>query len=210
MKKSESRTRPHDKSGSQESIPFADDIPTEYKQVFRVVVADPPWDFKGGLWQRQSTRPSSHYNTLNTEDICRLPVSSLAAAGSYLFLWCTNRHLLQGDARQVCEAWGFRPITTMAWLKTMGLGYYIRNAHENVLFGVRGRPGQFKKKDMVSYFGKRTKRHSEKPAYFYRMLEEYIDGPYLELFAREKRSGWTCWGDEIGDPFGIGFNHTEW
>jgi N6-adenosine-specific RNA methylase IME4 len=24
------------------------------------------------------------------------------------------------------------------------------------------------------------------------------DGPYLELFARQARTGWTSWGDEVG------------
>jgi hypothetical protein len=40
-------------------------------------------------------------------------------------------------------------------------------------------------------------RHSEKPAEAHKRIERLTDGPYLELFAREARDGWTCWGNEI-------------
>jgi N6-adenosine-specific RNA methylase IME4 len=40
-------------------------------------------------------------------------------------------------------------------------------------------------------------RHSEKPAEFYNLVEALRDGPYLELFARERRPGWTCIGDQL-------------
>ena len=27
-------------------------------------------------------------------------------------------------------------------------------------------------------------------------IERYCDGPYLELFARQERVGWTAWGNQ--------------
>jgi hypothetical protein len=39
--------------------------------------------------------------------------------------------------------------------------------------------------------------HSEKPDEAYRRMQRLYGGPYLELFARKKREGWTTWGDEI-------------
>lgn len=41
-------------------------------------------------------------------------------------------------------------------------------------------------------------KHSAKPLLLHEWLEKRYDGPYLELFARNKRPGWTCWGDELG------------
>ena len=41
------------------------------------------------------------------------------------------------------------------------------------------------------------KRHSEKPDETYRRIEHLYPGPYLELFARKPREGWTTWGDEL-------------
>jgi N6-adenosine-specific RNA methylase IME4 len=29
------------------------------------------------------------------------------------------------------------------------------------------------------------------------MVEEVSPGPYLEMFARDKREGWHAWGNEI-------------
>lgn len=40
------------------------------------------------------------------------------------------------------------------------------------------------------------RRHSEKPAEFFAMVEQVSPGPRLELFARSARLGWSVWGDE--------------
>ena len=42
----------------------------------------------------------------------------------------------------------------------------------------------------------RTK-HSKKPDAMYTLIEEASPGPYLELFARERRPGWAAWGNEV-------------
>jgi N6-adenosine-specific RNA methylase IME4 len=39
--------------------------------------------------------------------------------------------------------------------------------------------------------------HSEKPDEVYRRIERLYPGPYLELFARKPRKGWTVWGNEV-------------
>jgi hypothetical protein len=41
-------------------------------------------------------------------------------------------------------------------------------------------------------------QHSAKPQHFYDLIERVSPGPYLELFARKERAGWTTWGDELG------------
>lgn len=38
--------------------------------------------------------------------------------------------------------------------------------------------------------------HSRKPDEFYHRVTRLVPGPYLDLFAREQRAGWTAWGDE--------------
>jgi N6-adenosine-specific RNA methylase IME4 len=42
--------------------------------------------------------------------------------------------------------------------------------------------------------------HSEKPDEAYRRMQRLYGGPYLELFARRPREGWTTWGNEIERP----------
>jgi N6-adenosine-specific RNA methylase IME4 len=39
--------------------------------------------------------------------------------------------------------------------------------------------------------------HSRKPDSIYQIVESDYPKPYIELFARRKRDGWICLGDEI-------------
>jgi len=181
-----------------------------YALSYRTIVADPPWEYTNpDMWQRPNSRATSKYPALTTEDICALPVP--AAEDAYLWLWITNRHIIHGAGAKVAKAWGFRPLTVMTWCKTrMGLGYYLRNATEHVIFGVKGSPGQLQRKNQVTHFSAKTHRHSGKPLGFYGVVESLCSGPYLELFARQEREDWTAWGNEIGDPLGIGFDPKGW
>lgn len=67
-----------------------------------------------------------------------------------------------------------------------------------LLFGVKGAlrtlsPGR----RMVNIIQSRKREHSRKPDEVYDLIEECSPGPYLELFARQQRNGWTAWGDEV-------------
>jgi N6-adenosine-specific RNA methylase IME4 len=39
--------------------------------------------------------------------------------------------------------------------------------------------------------------HSAKPEALQDLAERLSPGPRLELFARRRRAGWTCWGDQL-------------
>jgi N6-adenosine-specific RNA methylase IME4 len=41
------------------------------------------------------------------------------------------------------------------------------------------------------------REHSRKPDEVAAGTERLVAGPYLELFARETRPGWTSWGNEV-------------
>ena len=40
-------------------------------------------------------------------------------------------------------------------------------------------------------------RHSKKPEEMQDRVERLFEGPYLEIFARRRRPGWTCLGNEL-------------
>jgi hypothetical protein len=40
------------------------------------------------------------------------------------------------------------------------------------------------------------REHSRKPDEIYERIEELVEGPYIELFARASRDGWESWGDQ--------------
>ena len=79
-----------------------------------------------------------------------------------------------------------------------GVGFYFRNTTELVLFGVRGKdvrtlaPGR----RQVNILKTIKREHSRKPDELYDLVEACSWGPYLELFARGPRAGWTAWGDQ--------------
>ena len=51
----------------------------------------------------------------------------------------------------------------------------------------------------VNFLATRKREHSRKPDEQYALIEACSPGPYLELFARGKRPGWTGWGHQADD-----------
>ena len=49
----------------------------------------------------------------------------------------------------------------------------------------------------VNLMSARRRVQSRKPDEAYEIIEACRPGPFLELFARERRAGWTQWGDEL-------------
>jgi N6-adenosine-specific RNA methylase IME4 len=77
--------------------------------------------------------------------------------------------------------------------------FIFRNTTEICLFGVRGRnartlaPGR----RQVNFIESRKREHSRKLDEIFDLIERCSPGPRLELFARSRRPGWVCWGDEV-------------
>jgi N6-adenosine-specific RNA methylase IME4 len=79
-----------------------------------------------------------------------------------------------------------------------GVGFYFRNVTEDVLFGGLGRNARtlVAARSQVNLIASRKREHSRKPDELYPLIEACSRGPFLELFARHRRPGWTSWGDE--------------
>ena len=173
---------------------------------FRVVVADPPWFFNDRLPGR-GRGAAKHYKTMATIEICRMPLPNLAA-DCVLLLWRVAS--MQQEALDVVRMWGFTVKTELVWIKKtttglrwFGMGHTLRAEHEVCLVATRGRPQVKNHSTRTAFvtdidgFSANTGRHSEKPEKFYEIIEGLFDGPYVELFARRQREGWTCLGDEL-------------
>lgn len=176
---------------------------------FPVICADNPWQFKTFSKRGLDGRPQ-HYNRLSLDDLKRLPVRSLAAKDCHLFFWTSGPFLEQ--AFQIIRAWGFQYSSiAFTWVKlwpkqadallyddssfAMGQGYTTRKNTEICLLAKVGRPTR-KSKSVRELIIAGRREHSRKPDEATRRIEEYADGPYLELFARTKRPGWSVWGNE--------------
>jgi N6-adenosine-specific RNA methylase IME4 len=181
---------------------------------FAVILADPPWRFqnRSGKIAPEHQR-LSRYDTMSLDEICDLPVANVAADPAHLYLWVPNALLPEG--LKVMAAWGFHYKSNIVWHKVRkdggsdgrGVGFYFRNVTELLLFGVRGknaRTGPAGRRQ-VNLLGTRKREHSRKPDEIYDLIEACSSGPRLELFARGRRHGWSCWGNqaaayEIGWP----------
>jgi N6-adenosine-specific RNA methylase IME4 len=177
---------------------------------FATVLADPPWQFvnKTGKVAPEHKR-LSRYGTMRLEEISSLPTGDFVTATSHLYLWCPNALLPDGLA--VMKAWGFTYKSNIVWHKIRkdggsdgrGVGFYFRNVTELILFGVRGKnartlaPGR----SQVNLIGSRKREHSRKPDEQYDLIEACSPGPYLELFGRGTRAGWTTWGNQADDNY---------
>lgn len=167
------------------------------KGEFTTIVADPPWNYRDNLGDGPRGA-AAHYPCLSVESLAQLPVSSCAAPAAHLYLWATNAFLV--EAHGLMAAWGFKYRTLLTWVKpTIGLGHYFRNTTEHVLFGVRGKLPLLRR-DLRTDFAAPKRGHSVKPDEFFSLVEHASPGPYLELFARRPRPGWTVWGNESEGP----------
>ena len=177
---------------------------------YRVILADPPWPYYGNPHKPQAA--GKHYTLMSLEEIGGLPVSRLWTKrdGAACFLWCPCPKVEVGF--QVLRCWGFIPRgIAFVWVKTRKDGTIIHGQGtrptavkptvEMVLYGAscaRGRPLPVLDESVGQVIPAPRGRHSEKPKEVHRRIERlYGDVPRIELFARERESGWDAWGDEL-------------
>ena len=178
-------------------------------RTFDIIYADPNWAYNDkGLNRGGAER---HYRTSPIDQICSLPVSSIAANDSVLFLWATWSTL--PDALRVIKAWGFTYKTcAFCWVKVtgkgtyaMGGGGYTRANSEPCLLATRGNildrldrgVLQIIETDQSEALLAPRGKHSAKPPEARdRIVELFGDRSRIELFARDAAPGWECWGDQ--------------
>ena len=183
---------------------------------FACILADPPWYFRTRTGAVSDRDPRQHYDVMTLDDICAMPVREAASADAHLFMWVTGPCLPQ--AFKVMEAWGFRYSgVAFTWVKLkkshnpmqlrmlptaeadlfVGLGFTTR---KNAEFCLLGRRGNAKRRETATNIREvilaPIREHSRKPDEAHERIEAYCEGPYLELFARESRPGWTTWGNQ--------------
>lgn len=192
---------------------------------YGTIIADPPWSYRncGGGATRGTA--ASQYETSGVDSLCALGnwVRRVGADNCALLLWCTWPQLREGG--YVLDAWGFDYVTGFPWVKTMpngqparGVGFWTMGCTEFVMVGRRGKvsvgrtgrmgllTGELREfwgraaqdpERNLTLFAERG-RHSRKPDDLHTYAEEFLPGPYLELFARRERDGWTCLGGDLG------------
>jgi N6-adenosine-specific RNA methylase IME4 len=91
------------------------------EQRFNCIVVDPPWPYEARM---QGTLEHGSgpmfgakmpYKVMSIEQICELPIHTVAAADCHLYLWTTQRFLQ--SAYVVLSAWKFKQGAVLVWSK---------------------------------------------------------------------------------------------
>jgi N6-adenosine-specific RNA methylase IME4 len=173
---------------------------------------DLPWPFST-YSERAAGTALDHYDMMTLEEIKALPIKQLALSSAAIFLWVTWPNM--PIWHPVLEAWDVAYSgLAFDWIKTTKEAEVVKldgdGLHWGEGYGTRANPepcalariGSPLRLDagvhsvIIAPVGK----HSEKPDEAYRRIERLYGGPYLELFARKPRAGWTTWGNEIPPP----------
>ena len=167
--------------------------PLEAQGLFQTIVIDPAWDYSEEGDNDAFGRIKPSYQTMPMKEIEALPIARISDENCHLYIWVTNRTLQK--AFRLVEMWGFRYITCLTWIKPhFGVGNYYRSQTEHVLFGVKGQQ-PLKRHDVGTWFEAPCGQHSEKPDEFYKLVETCSFAPYIDIFGRKEREGWTVWGE---------------
>ena len=173
---------------------------------YDIIYADPPWkQSKGG---KKSVRANSSgkpldYHTCTLDEIeehLKQAVSH-TAENSVMFLWTIDKYLL--EAQRIAESLGYKLHARMIWNKVTGIpaAFTIRFGHEYLLYMYKGKlppVANDERGKIHSVFTEKVKRHSQKPQKAYEIIERlYPNTNRLEMYARNERDGWDCWGNEV-------------
>ena len=147
---------------------------------------------------------------MSIDELCALPVETLAEKDCLLFLWATFPQL--PEALHLIRAWGFTFKTVaFVWLKLnkksptwfYGLGYWTRGNAEICLLAKRGKPKR-RSAGVHQFIISPVEEHSKKPDVTRdKIIELAGDLPRVELFARQKAPGWDVWGNEVDSDLSL-------
>lgn len=176
---------------------------------YPVLLADPPVPYAG--WTGYPV--AEQYSLMTWDDLKALGplIRDVAMPNSVLFLWICPPLLV--ETLDLVQAWGWQYKTkAFTWCKLyptgsnffVGMGYWTMANSEDVWLCTRGKP-QRQNKDVAQLLATietetviaPNVRHSQKPEGIQDRIERLLAGPYLELFARRQRHGWTCLGNEV-------------
>lgn len=172
---------------------------------FGCILADPPWAFRtySGKHCTPHRGAHDHYITTRTDALSEIPLAPVVAKDAALFMWVVDSHL--EEAFQLGRAWGFEFKTcAFVWVKSkpggyphIGMGYWTRKQTEQCWLFTRGSPKRLGKGvEQIIHCPRGA--HSAKPEQQYGLIERLVGGPYLEMFARTTKPGWTAWGNQVG------------
>lgn len=171
---------------------------------YQIILADPPWDFKGYDLKKEARYVGNKYNVQSKDWLDNLPIKDISDDNCILFLWVTMPKL--NECWDLIKKWGFEYKTVgFVWVKRnkkkyswfWGMGRWTRANAELCLIATKGKPKRISAK-VHSIIDTPIRKHSQKPDIVRNKVIELVgDLPRIELFAREKTEGWDAIGDGV-------------
>lgn len=171
---------------------------------YNIVYADPPWQKKKGGLRKSRPRQTREldYPTASLEEIKKLLASVKTAEKHNFFVWTVDEFL--HDTEIMMSELGYKLHARIIWDKENGVApaFTVRYSHEYLLwFYKKGRmlmPCQDTRGKFTTVLREKSTKHSKKPECAYEMIEAMFPNVVkLEMFARNHRSGWYCFGNEV-------------
>lgn len=118
------------------------------------------------------------------------------------FVWTIEKYLPKTE--EMMKSMGYKVHARIIWNKVTGMptAFTVRYQHEyllwcykkgNILMPIKKEQGKW-----GDVFTEQVRRHSQKPEHAYEMIEAMFPNvEKIELFARNTRNGWDCWGNEV-------------
>lgn len=180
---------------------------------YDLIYTDPPWKQEKGNVRK--CRPNQgkelDYPTMSLDNIADIHKKTFKLCNEKhnVFMWTIDKYLHQTE--QMMVDLGYSLHARMIWDKENGIApaFTVRYSHEyllwfykkgNILMPVEEQRGKY-----TTVLREPSTKHSKKPICAYEMLESmFPEAKKLEMFARNTRSGWDCWGNEVECDINLG------
>ncbi len=176
------------------------------ENVYDIIYTDPPWKQTKGNVRKCRPRQGKQldYNTCELSEIFEIHKKALEHCSDRhnVFMWTIDKYLHESE--KMMKELGYDLHARFVWDKENGIApaFTVRFAHEyllwfykkgNILMPVENVRGKY-----TTVLRESSTKHSKKPLCGYEMLEDmFPSARKLEMFARNERDGWDCWGNEV-------------
>lgn len=175
---------------------------------YGIIYSDPPWCQTKS--NKRRCRPNQgkdlDYPTMSVKECiqAQIPFFNLASEKHNVFMWTIDKFL--HDVEDEMKRNGYVLHARFIWDKTNGIApaFTVRFSQEYLLWFYKPHkmlmPCKETRGKYTTVMREPSTYHSHKPVCAYEMLEDmFPNTSKIELFARNRREGWDCWGDEIED-----------
>ena len=173
---------------------------------YGIIYTDPPWQQTKG--NKRKCRPNQgkelDYQTCTLDEIREIheKASLLCDEKHNIFMWTIDKYLHETEC--MMKVLGYVLHARLIWDKENGVApaFTVRFSHEYLLwFYKKGHmlmPCEEIRGKYTTILREPSTKHSKKPKCVYEMIEKMFPNTQkLEMFARNEREDWDCWGDEL-------------